>query len=77
MNNSDIFILTKYEKVRILGTRAEQLSNGSKPLVNINNLHNSLEIAEKELLEKKIPILIERKYPNGSSIILSIHNFVF
>jgi DNA-directed RNA polymerases I, II, and III subunit RPABC2 len=57
--------LTKYEKVRILGARAHQISLGAPALVNINGLNNAMEIAEKELVEKKIPIIIIRKFPNG------------
>ena len=66
-NHSTIPILTKYEKTRILGIRISQLNNGAKPYVNIENtiiIDNNI-IAEKELLEKKIPIIIMRPLPNG------------
>lgn len=58
--------MTKYEKVRVLSIRAEQLSMGAQPCVDIGNLSCVMEIAEKELLEKCIPIIIIRKFPNGS-----------
>ena len=66
-NHKTIPILTKYEKTRILGIRISQLNNGAKPYVNIENtiiIDNNI-IAEKELLEKKIPIIIMRPLPNG------------
>ena len=66
-NHKTIPILTKYEKTRILGTRISQLNDGAKPYINIENtviIDNNI-IAEKELLEKKIPIIIMRPLPNG------------
>jgi DNA-directed RNA polymerase subunit K/omega len=57
--------LSKFEKVRILGQRAEQISMGAPPLVNITGLSDALSIAEKEFLEHKIPFIIERTFPTG------------
>ena len=57
--------LEKFEKVRILGQRATQLSLGAPPMVDITGLTDALAIAEKELKENKIPIKVIRKYPNG------------
>ena len=57
--------VTRFEKVRILGQRAHQLSLGAQPLVDINGITDALEIAEKEWLERKIPIIIKRTLPNG------------
>jgi DNA-directed RNA polymerase subunit K/omega len=57
--------LSKFEKVRILGQRAEQISMGAPPLVDITGLTDALSIAEKEFLEHKIPFIIERTYPAG------------
>ena len=59
------YFLTKYEKTRLLGQRATQISCGAPPLVDIGDLDDSLMIAEKELMEKKIPLKIKRFYPNG------------
>ena len=59
--------LSKFEKVRILGQRAEQISMGAPPLVNITGLSDALSIAEKEFSERKIPFIIERTYPNGKT----------
>jgi DNA-directed RNA polymerase I, II, and III subunit RPABC2 len=57
--------LTKFEKVRILGQRAEQIANGAPSTVDITGLTDALTIAEKELKERMIPFKIRRTYPNG------------
>ncbi len=62
--------MTKYEKARIIGVRAVQISKNS-PLyltADSNSLMNwdPLTIAEKELSEKKIPFIIRRYLPDGS-----------
>jgi DNA-directed RNA polymerase I, II, and III subunit RPABC2 len=58
-------ILSKYEKTRVVGERAIQISMGAPPLVEVGNLENPVDIAEKELREKKIPYIIKRVLPNG------------
>jgi len=57
--------LTKYEKVRILGTRAKQISDGSKIFIKSNKVKNAMDIAELELEYKVIPLKIKRPLPNG------------
>lgn len=60
--------LTKYEKTRVLGQRAKQIENGAKPFINVpENIIDSYVIAELELKEKKIPFIIRRPLPSGSS----------
>ena len=64
-NHKTIPILTKYEKTRILGQRAKQINNGSKPYINVSeNIIDGYLIAEMELKEKKIPFIIRRPLPN-------------
>jgi DNA-directed RNA polymerase I, II, and III subunit RPABC2 len=58
-------ILSKYERTRVVGERAIQISMGAPPLVEVGNLENPVDIAEKELREKKIPYIIKRILPNG------------
>ena len=58
--------LTKYEKARIIGKRAMQISKGSHPLVEIGDLESPIDIARKELMERKIPFIIRRPLPDGS-----------
>nr|UXY86909.1 DNA-directed RNA polymerase I, II, and III 15kDa polypeptide [Cryptomonas paramecium] len=57
--------LTKFEKARILGARALQLSMGAPLTIKANSETDVLELAAKELVERKIPITIRRYLPNG------------
>lgn len=59
--------LTKYEKARIIGARAEQLDRGATPFVKVDeNVMNGRTIAIMEFEEKKIPFIIARPMPNKS-----------
>jgi DNA-directed RNA polymerase I, II, and III subunit RPABC2 len=59
--------LTKYERAKILGQRANQLETGAKPLVKVpENVIDSYIIAELELREKRIPFIIRRPIPSGA-----------
>ncbi|KAJ4463149.1 putative DNA-directed RNA polymerase I [Paratrimastix pyriformis] len=58
--------LTKYERARILGARALQISMSAPLMVDPGTLTDPLLIAEKELQERKIPIIIRRYLPDGS-----------
>lgn len=58
--------LTKYERARILGTRALQLSMNAPPMVELEGETDPLQIAMKELRERKIPLVIRRFLPDGS-----------
>ena len=56
-------ILTKYEKARMLGVRAQQISSGARPLVNIGKERDPIKIAQMEMDQKVLPILIRRFIP--------------
>ena len=58
--------LTKYERARILGTRALQISHNAPILVNLTDEIDPLQIAERELQAKKIPMIIRRYLPDGT-----------
>jgi DNA-directed RNA polymerases I, II, and III subunit RPABC2 len=58
--------LTKYERARVLGTRALQISMNAPVMVDLDGEVDPLRIAEKELRERKIPIIIRRYLPDGS-----------
>ncbi len=64
--------LTKYEKVRLLGTRAKQISDGSKVFIKSKKVKNAMDIAELELENKVIPLKIKRPLPNGKYEIWSV-----
>jgi len=58
--------LTRFEKARIMGARALQLSLGAPPFIDIPvNAATSLDISMKELEKRVIPITIRRVLPNG------------
>jgi DNA-directed RNA polymerase subunit K/omega len=57
--------ITKYEKARIIGTRAEQLERGSMPFVELEpHIMNARTIAQLEFEQKRIPFIIARPLPN-------------
>ena len=58
--------LTKYERARLLGTRALQLSMNAPPLVELDGETDPLKIAAKELRERKLPLIVRRYLPDGS-----------
>eukprot|EP01059_Diplonema_ambulator_P007798 TRINITY_DN17295_c0_g1_i1.p1 TRINITY_DN17295_c0_g1~~TRINITY_DN17295_c0_g1_i1.p1 ORF type:complete len:150 (+),score=30.02 TRINITY_DN17295_c0_g1_i1:86-535(+) len=58
--------LTKYERARVLGTRALQISMGAPIKVELEGETDPLIIASKELREKKVPIIIRRNLPDGT-----------
>lgn len=58
--------LTKYERARVLGTRALQISMNAPVLVDLEGETDPLQIAMKELSQKKIPLVIRRYLPDGS-----------
>ncbi|PSR94235.1 RNA polymerase, subunit omega/K/RPB6 [Coniella lustricola] len=57
--------MTKYEKARILGTRALQISMNAPVLVDLEGETDPLQIAIKELREKKVPLIVRRYMPDG------------
>ena len=57
--------LTKYERARILGTRALQLSKNAPPMVVPQpGETDPYKLAERELAEKKIPFIVRRYLPD-------------
>ena len=62
--------MTKFEKAKIIGVRAVQISKNAPLYLNSDNIANMnwdpITIAEKELAEKCIPFIIRRYLPDGS-----------
>lgn len=60
--------LTKYERTRVLGVRATQISRGAPPLIKLElngrQLNDPREIAEQELLNRKLFFIIRRRLPS-------------
>ncbi|EFA84061.1 RNA polymerase II core subunit [Heterostelium album PN500] len=58
--------MTKYERARLLGSRALQISMNAPIMVELEGETDPLQIAWKELRAKKIPLIIRRFLPNGA-----------
>jgi DNA-directed RNA polymerase I, II, and III subunit RPABC2 len=63
---------TKYEWTYLMGVRAKQLEDGAKPLVTLEGLKTSdprfvWSVAKREIAQRKLPFLIRRQMPDGSS----------
>lgn len=58
--------MTKYERARLLGTRALQISMNAPVLVELEGETDPLQIAMKELSQRKIPLVVRRYLPDGS-----------
>lgn len=68
--------LTRFEKARIMGARALQLSMGAPAFVAIpEDTKTSLVIAMEELERRVIPIVIRRALPNGDFQNIPIGHF--
>jgi len=58
--------LTRYEKARIVGARALQISYGAPILVDKPiDMIDPIKIAQLELKSKILPLTIRRDYPSG------------
>ena len=62
--------MTKFEKAKIIGIRAVQISKNAPLYLNSENVANMnydpITIAQKELAEKKIPFIIRRYLPDST-----------
>lgn len=63
----------KFERARILGARALQISMGAPILVKHKDIYNPIDIAKKELKNKVIPITV-RKVRKESKHYISTDN---
>lgn len=56
--------MTRFEKARIIGARALQISMGAPVLIDIpKNVVNPIDIALLEFEKKAIPITVVRRLP--------------
>lgn len=59
--------LTNFEKTKIIGLRANQISKGSVPFIAVpKHITDVRDIARLELEQKRLPFIIKRPLPNGS-----------
>lgn len=60
-------VLFKYERARVISMRAEQLSRGTPPLIECLDGDGPLETAEREFAAGRIPFIIRRYLPDGTT----------
>ena len=66
-NHRSVPFLTQYEKTKIIGMRANQLSQGARPYITIPEYVTDVgEIARMELAERRLPFLVFRPMPDGT-----------
>tara|TARA_B100001248_G_C27050562_1_gene305043 strand:+ start:56 stop:379 length:324 start_codon:yes stop_codon:yes gene_type:complete len=54
--------MTKYEYTKILGMRAQQITMGAEPLIEISDdMKSAIEVAEEELRQRKTPYIVARR----------------
>jgi DNA-directed RNA polymerase subunit K/omega len=59
--------MTVFERTKIIGLRANQLSKGSVPFIAIpKHITDVRDIARLELEQKRLPFIIKRPLPNGT-----------
>lgn len=69
--------LTRYEKARIVGARALQISFGAPILVEKPmDIIDPIKIAQLELKSKILPLTIRRKLPDGEFQDISINKLI-
>ena len=68
-------ILSKYEKTKIIGMRMEQLVRNATPYVTIKDgAFDPTEVATRELMERKLPFMIQRTLPNGKTEVYKLED---
>jgi len=59
--------LTNFEKTKMIGLRANQLSKGAAPFISVPaHLTDVRDIARLELEQKRLPFIVKRPLPNGT-----------
>jgi len=58
--------LSKYERVRVIGSRANQIARGAKPLVHVGGVLDPLLVAEEEFRLGLLKSIVVRTLPDGT-----------
>ena len=64
--------LTRFERARVVGARALQISMGAPVLLDLSHAKSPIDIAETELQEGALPISIRRALPDGTSMNITL-----
>jgi DNA-directed RNA polymerases I, II, and III subunit RPABC2 len=66
-NHKTYPFVTLYERTKIIGLRANQLSQGARPFIVVPpEVTDVKEIARLEFAQKRLPYIIKRPLPNGT-----------
>jgi DNA-directed RNA polymerase I, II, and III subunit RPABC2 len=66
-NHRSAPFLTQYEKTKIIGLRANMLSQHARPYIDVpEHVTDVAEIARMELAQRRLPFLIRRPMPDGT-----------
>ena len=69
--------LTRFERARIVGARALQISMGAPVLLDLpTSMQSPIDIAETELQEGALPISIRRSLPDGTSLNIPLNTLL-
>ena len=67
VNHKSIPYLSLFEKASVIGFRANQLSQGARPLVTVPpHITDVIDIARIELEQKRMPYILKRVMPDGT-----------
>lgn len=67
VNHRTYPFLTNFERTKIIGLRANQISRGSTPFIDVPaHVTDVRDIARLELEQKRLPFIIKRPLPNGT-----------
>ena len=66
-------VLTRYELVRVLSARAQQLADGVSTTLKGGHAATPFKTAVEELIARRIPMSIVRKFPDGRAETLSVN----
>jgi DNA-directed RNA polymerase I, II, and III subunit RPABC2 len=67
VNHRTYPFLTNFERTKIIGLRANQISRGSVPFISVpKHVTDVRDIARLELEQKRLPYLIKRPLPDGT-----------
>ena len=64
-NNKSRSKITKYERALLIGKRAMQIACGASPNVTVVPGQTEINIAENELKQRVIPLIIKRSIGNN------------
>ena len=72
-------VLSKYERVKVIATRTEQLLNGAPCLLSdegVKEFTHVSEIAEREFVDGLLPLSVARKLESGKVRIYDLKSFM-